>query len=499
MKLAPKDIATRLFAIDPDRDERASQICSEALLTLVANNYEMPAVEFASPKLRRFALRSLIFGVNFLAQQPGEVVGQNLAVERFGELLAMGQDFLGSENLPLVKHALSNLVDPSTEQGQKGQHLLMPFHEALLWYDARATAGKYTTRKVRMRGSGITLARVLLDPPGVVDEHTRELGLSAVTGIRQALQSSSPLANAATELESATPVSAVHDARPEGDEKDAWALGGDPRLARLATHLCRHVEGVVNQGRLSAPARLWQLRTVLALDLITETLRCSWSAIGRDPKRQALLLALAGPNRQDDRTRLLSELSFSETQQAMNVATVRTIEQVMTELHDAGGIAWESELDGRTRKRLEQSVIAPYRAEPNPDLGALAQRSFELASYDRPRDGLRVLIESIGMSAGGTRYRYLSASPDLLAAFVGALSAEMPMTSQMFFQRIRDEWSLVISPEAARGTRYAEDIDGALLAINARRFERILIDAGLASGLSDRTIMVGEAAGRRTT
>lgn len=497
MRLAPKEIATRLFAIDPDRDERASQICAEVLLTLVANKYSFPANELQSPKLRRLGLRSLVFGLNFLAHQQGDLAGGHVTVSHFGELLASGEDFLGSENIALVRNALQNLVDPSTEQGQKGQHLLMPFHEALLWYDARATAGKYTTRKVRMRGSGITLARVLLDPPDEAGEGTRGLGLAAVAGIRDALTVSSPLAAAAMALEGATPLSANPALGVEEDERQAWALGGDVRVVALASNLCRHLAGIVGQGSLSGPAKLWQLRSMLALDLAIDTLRHAWEVNDVPANRQVVLLAIAGPDRQSDRTRLLSERSFADARQAINGATIRTIERVMRELHEGGGIDWDSELDNRTRDVLEDAVVKPYRTSATPDLGALAQRVFETASYGRASEGFRVLLESIGMSAGGTRYRYLSASPDLLGALVGALSSEMPMTSQVFFQRIRDEWGLVISPEAAGGTGYAESLDGVYLAMNARRFERLMIDAGLASGLSDRTVMVGEDAGRR--
>lgn len=497
MKLAPKEIATRLFAIDPDRDERASQICAEVLLTLFANDYSLPENELLSPKLRRFSLRSLVFGVNFLAHQQDELVGGQVTVSQFGELLAAGQDFHGSENLALVRNALQNLVDPSTEQGQKGQHLLMPFHEALLWYDARAVAGKYTTRKVRMRGSGITLARVLLDPPGQVGEGTRELGLAAVAGIQDALTVSSPLAEAAMALEAAMPLSANPVLGLEEDERQAWALGCDIRVAALASNLCRHAAGIVGQGSLSGPAKLWQLRSMLALDLAVDTLRNAWDVTDVPKERQVVLLAIAGPDRQSDRTRLLSERSFADARHTINGATIRTIETVMRELHEGGGIDWDTELDKRTRAVLEDAVVRPYRGGGSPDLGALAQRVFETASYGRASEGFRVLLESIGMSAGGTRYRYLSASPDLLGALVGALSSEMPMTSQVFFQRIRDEWGLVLSPEAAGGTGYAESLDGASLAINARRFERLMIDAGLASGLSDRTVMIGEDAGRR--
>lgn len=101
------------------------------------------------------------------------------------------------------------------------------------------------------------------------------------------------------------------------------------------------------------------------------------------------------------------------------------------------------------------------------------------------------------MSAGGTRYRYVSATPDLLAALVGALSSEMPMNSSQFFRRVAEEWHLVASPEAATGTSLRDELDGAELALNFRRFEKLLIDAGLAAGLSDRTVLVGERAARR--
>ena len=90
--------------------------------------------------------------------------------------------------------------------------------------------------------------------------------------------------------------------------------------------------------------------------------------------------------------------------------------------------------------------------------------------------------KTIGMTAGGTRYRYLSATPDLLAACVGALSSEMPMTSDDFFRRLREEWDIVVSPSAATGTTLSDNLDGDELAINLRRFERLLIESGLASG-----------------
>ena len=41
------------------------------------------------------------------------------------------------------------------------------------------------------------------------------------------------------------------------------------------------------------------------------------------------------------------------------------------------------------------------------------------------------------------------------------------------------------------------ELDGADLTVNARRFEKLMVDAGLAAGLSDRTVMVGARAGSR--
>ncbi len=42
-RLAPGEIAEELFCLDPDRDERAPQLCAETLLTLVQNGYRAPA------------------------------------------------------------------------------------------------------------------------------------------------------------------------------------------------------------------------------------------------------------------------------------------------------------------------------------------------------------------------------------------------------------------------------------------------------------------------
>src|SRR4051812_29837738 len=62
-RLAPREIARRLFWLAPDRDESAARIFAEALLMLSATGFEPPRGELPSPKRRRFALRSLVIGV----------------------------------------------------------------------------------------------------------------------------------------------------------------------------------------------------------------------------------------------------------------------------------------------------------------------------------------------------------------------------------------------------------------------------------------------------
>jgi len=496
-RLGPQAVAERLFVVEPDRDERASQLCAEALLTLLANDYSKPDNgQVASPKLRRFALRSLVLEENFLQGYSQPLRSGDLTAEQYGHLLAAGADFQGADNLALARTALKNLVDPSTEQGRRSQHLMLPFHEALLWYDSRWSSGRFTVRKVRMRGSGITFARMLLDPPEGASGaalHSSRL----VPALKEVLSIESPLSEIADLLESELPPEILERPRPEDDEQKSWELGADPRLASLASALCRHCEGVLCQGGASPAAKLWQLRTVLALDLAVNTLRRAWEVVDAPEENRRLLAAVAGPDRQQDRLRLRSERSWEEARVAVQWATVATLASIMEELAQEKGVSWASEVDGRTARLLSESVIEPLESGTTNDFVGLAQKAFENANYDRSGTGFRVLLESIGMSAGGTRFRFLSASPDLLASLVGALSAEMPMPSAEFFRRAAEEWGLVMSPEGAAGTAFAAELDGAELALNARRFERLMIEAGLASGLSDRTVLVGEQAGRR--
>ncbi|MGI8596287.1 MAG: hypothetical protein ACR2LY_03265 [Thermoleophilaceae bacterium] len=494
-RLAPGAVAETLLGVAPDRDERASQLCVETLLTLSQNGYGAPAESdgLRSPKRERFAVRSLALGVNFLELvEEGRAGDEQTSPQRYGEQLAAGGDMRGSANLSLARDALEGLVDPETSQGQAGGWLLLPFHESLLWYDARRGRNRpWGVRKVYMRGSGITLARMLASPPG--GGEAARLGPEAVDAIRETLQAPSPVARIADTLESALPAPSEH--RLEDDERDAWARGGEESLAEFAERLCRHSEGVMRQGTASGPARLWQLRTVLALDLAVHALRASWDATEVASERRFLLLSFGGPPRAENRLRQRSEEVFRQSRLTLRLATAQTLARRMSELANEDGVDWDEELANR-RERLTPVIEELRRAQDSEDFQRVARLAAETADYGRPSEGFRVLLQTIGMLTGTGRYRYLTATPDLLAALVGALSAEMPMSSARFFERLYEEWGLLVGQEEAAATALAGEVDGAELARNARRAEQRMADAGLALGLSDRTVVVGERARR---
>ena len=512
-RLNPGVIARELFCLAPDRDERAPYLCAETLLTLVQNGYRAPATtdDLRSPKRQLFAVRSLALGVNFLGGRHGErAADANTTPEDYGSMLARGLDLRGSTNLALAQQALEGLVDPETERGeQAGSKLLRPFHESLLWFDARQTgrnSNVYTVRKVHMRGTGISLARMLLDAP---DPVSARLGHAAVAAIRKALTAPTPLASISDVLEQALPRDQLYSNRPisvEQDEKEAWELGADPRLSELSSQLCRHVEGVMLQGRASDPAKLWQLRCVLALDFAIYILRTAWEATDTPAHEQFLLLSFGGAPRAGDALRQRSEESYARARIRLGEATIVTLAQRMQELKEdpsVTGFAGEF----RDAALREDTDTAPSvasqlqnlpQAAPKEEFTRLARVAAEVStSYGRgSEDGFRVLLESVGMVAG-SRYRYLTASTDLIATMVGALSAQMPMSSRQFMNAVRKEWGLVINLESAADTSLRDQLDGADLARNVRQAERLMSDAGLAVGLSDRTTVVGERADRR--
>ena len=338
-RLAPGQIAEELFCLDPDRDERAPQLCAETLLTLMQNNYQAPGTpdNLQSPKCQRFAVRSLALGENFLGgRNDGRAGDDETTPAEYGASLASGAPIRGSAHLKLAQSTLQGLVDPDTQRGQRGAWLLRPFHESLLWYDARRpgpNSPEYSVRKVYMRGSGITLARLLIDP---ADGATATLGRRAVAAIKDALTADSPLADIGNKLESVLPVGEPYNTPPtlEQDERDAWQKGTDPRLAGLADRLCRHAEGIMLQGGASGPARLWQLRTVLALDLAVHALQTAWKITGSAAEDRFLLLSLGGFPRAVDPVRQRSEDSYRRARIRLSEATVRTLARRMRELDD---------------------------------------------------------------------------------------------------------------------------------------------------------------------
>jgi hypothetical protein len=302
---------------------------------------------------------------------------------------------------------------------------------------------------------------------------------------------------AADRLESALSPADDPDPPVEDDERQAWEAGGSSRLAGLAERLCRHCEGVMRQGAASGPARLWQLRTILGLDFALHTLRIAWEIAGVPANERYLLLSFGGPARSENRVRQQSEDAYQRARIAIREATMRTLSRRMQELAEEEGpdLDWNGEFEARSR--LDHVAERLPLAQGADQFDALAREAFEDANYDRPGEGFRVLLESAGMLTGTGAYRYLSATPDLLSAMVGALSACMPMTSGQFWDLAFREWGLVVAADALGSTDLRGQLDGADLERNARRGEQILVDAGLALALSDRTTLVGERARRR--
>ena len=334
-RLTPGSIAKELFGIDPDRDERASQLCAETLLTLAQNGYGRLPTRISWHPQARAVRAALARARNQLSRDggSGRVGDEDTTPQRYGAELATGADIRGSRNLALARDALQGLIDPETHQGQAGGWLLFPFHESLLWYDARRERARpWRARKVYMRGSGITLARMLLQPDAG-DEASR-LGASAVAAIRTALQGPSPVAQIADQLESALPERTVPATEP--DEKDAWTRGASPALADLTQRVCRHAEGVMLQGTASGPARLWQLRTILALDLASNALRTAWETANTPLREQFLLLSFGGSPRAENRLRQRAETAYQQARLRLQLATVATLAKAMERVAHEG-------------------------------------------------------------------------------------------------------------------------------------------------------------------
>lgn len=495
--LAPAEVGRRLFVVAPDRDERASHLAMETLLTLWANRYVAPPTldDLASPKRRNGAMRSLAVGANFLDGIDGEAA-PDISLAMAGSLLARGADFLGSDGLGLVQQALQALVDNRTRQGSAGALLMQPFHESLLWYDARkssTTSGsRWMVRKVNMRGTGVALARILLDPPAYLSADVAEVAREAVQGIKVALRAPSPFSQLSDVL---SPLSGDDERSPEEDEREAWVSADEPTLRPLAERVIRHTRGIMRQGHISPAQRIVNLRNILALDLAHYALTRAWEATSTPEANRCLLLAYTPEARRENRVRLFSESSFKSARQRISQAIVATMATAMAEVatHKPPATSWEVYFEPRSRLA---SVVAGLDAEQGvANFHLHAERAFELAvggGYDRPGDAFRVLIESIDLLVGTGQYRYLKATPELLSAVVGALSTELPLPAHDLLQRIWAEWNIIVGEAEAVGTLVIGQVDGSELRRNARYFESLLVDAGLAIALSDQTCMVVE-------
>jgi hypothetical protein len=408
-----------------------------------------------------------------------------------GERLARGQDFASSDGLALAQQALRALVDERTLQGSAGATLLLPFHESLLWYDARQSgaARPWSVRKVNMRGTGVTLGRMLLDPPG--DAERDEAG-AAVEGIRDALRAPSPFLELVERLQQTAPDS-LDRREPEPDERAAWDAADRPALRSLAGRIARHCANITRQPHVAPSAKLLQVRSILALDLAHHALGRSWTGVDVPEEQRYLLLAYTPEERRRNRVRIASEAAYQSARQKIAHAMITTVAATARGLAASYDIIdWDAQFEPRSGL----DAVADRLAEASgPDefvaLAGLAFEGSRGAGYNRPVDAFRVLLESIELLTGTGQYRYLRADPDLLAALVGAVGGT-PLPADQFLRRLWEEWRLVVGEAEMVGTTLVDALDGSLLARNARRLEHLLVDAGLAIALSDQTCMVGQ-------
>lgn len=418
------EVARRLFVAAPDRDEHTQQVAMEMLLTISQNQ----GVDFCNqtprtPRRANRLLRSLALGHNFLAGKT--------QLDALGERLAAGDDFSGSENLGLVQQSLRALVDADTLRGGAATHLMLPVHDSLLWYDVRSrTSSKadpvtkqrvsrplpYRPQRVVMRGTGITLARLLLHPPDYLGPAARD-ARRACDAIAQALSADSPFAKLGTALKD--PEDAERGIMGE-EERDSWDAGDEPKLKALGERLIRHTVAVMEDDSHPSQVRLLNLRRVLALDLAWHLAQASWTAAGVPEKQKYLLLCHSPKERAVNRVRVLSEESYQLTYQFMTRAVIATIREAMEE-RSSSGAGWDDFFLERGKKALKATPSQRYfealrtalAADPAPDFSVYAQKTFEAPGdgYVRPVGAFRVLLESCGLLLGTGRWRYFRPSP----------------------------------------------------------------------------------------
>ena len=494
--LAPGAVSRRLFVVAPDRDERASQLAMETFLTLWANGYAPPADvgALAPPKRRNGALRSLAVRENFLEGMP-EQVAEGLTVDQMGDLLARGSDFGGSDGLSLIQDALQALIDGRTRQGSAGALLMQPFHESLLWYDARKSGStvRWMVRKVNMRGTGVTMARILLAPPAYLDDELIVSARRAVEGIRAALQAPSPYGELAARLSEAAP-EPTDERKAEDDEIEAWRGAEDEGLRPLAARVIRHCDAITAQEGVGPAVKLLQVRAILALDLAHHAISRSWEMTRTPLDQRFLLVSYTPEERRRNNVRVLSEATYSGARSKLAQAIVAQLGAVMEELaREAPPTDWADCFEPRSRLDSVASALNEFGSRANFTLEA--ERAYELASgggYGRPSDAFRVLLDSIDLLVGTGQYRYLRMGPELLSAMVGAVRPILPAPVESFLAALFTEWNVVVGEVEAVGTTLSDQVEGADLRRNARFLEGVLVDAGLALALSDQTCMVGQ-------
>ena len=487
IRLTPVEVSKSLFGLAPDRDERASQLAMETFLTLWANGYEDPGGEPRSPKRRNGALRSLVLRDNFLEgfKEDGE---KGRRAESACAKLAGGSDFAGSDGIELAQKAVRALIDDRTLQGSNGATLLAPFHESLLWYDARRSGSKrpWSIRKVNMRGTGVTFGAMLLRDGS---------GNGAAGGIKAALRAPSPLQDLVDRLDEAAPES-LDNFTLEPDEETAWAAAGSAVLEPLAERVNRHCRNITDQPHVAPAAKLLQVRLILALDLAHHALSCSWEMIEAPKESRFLLLAFSADERKENEVRIASELAYQSARQQITQAIITQLGRRAEEIsEEEGNPDWDAKFEKRANlDEIAERFSSASKPAEFQELAGLAFEESRGSGYGRPVDAFRVLLESVGLLHGTGQYRYLRPGPDLLAALVGAVGG-MPMPTGDFLGKIWNEWGFLVGDREMTRTTLVNSLDGSLLARNRRILERVLSSSGLAIALSDQTCMVGRQLG----
>jgi len=482
---APGAVSRGLFRIAPDRDERMHQVAMEMLLTLHQNGYAADTMDIRSPRRASLLLRSLVLRDNFV-----EVGGEH---EQLARLLSEGKDFAGSDQMNLVQESLRTLVDPATRRGSLGTQLMLPVHSALLWYDVRKRAATWNPQYVLMRGTGITLARFLLAPPAAVSELAAEAA-AAVDGVKKALLAPSPFGPIVDQLGD------EHTRPMTSEEKAAWEAAEDPALEELGRRIIRHSSAIMADESQPREVRLLHLRRIVALDVAWHMLDAAWTAAQTPPENRYLVVCHAPQERADNRARVLSEDSYRTANQTLTRGLLAGLRERMRRYAETsrewdGFFLARSDEEGRSKTGPYYEELAQEMSDCDAsslDFDAFANRAFDAPGdgYARPIGALRVMLESCGLVTGEGRWRYMRATPSLLAAMVAARPQTGAQEAGEFLHWLHKEWSLVIDEHHDVGSPRLRG-EGSVLQRNGEYFERDLVDADLATALSDQTCMVG--------